>query len=373
MVYNYAVFSNFDFLEPNMFDAVASYLKANKEIYSGIVLNGNFSGESYVDFAKSDLDIRLEQSKFNESLRVKKKFEPTVDNFELGVLNQQKKLLSGKKKIYRYQDYLESLVNIFSGVGLEVFVNPGANEIYDEFVDVLDYVSDKKSNVVDVSKNPIIQKRDHELVFLPGILHDEPYEPNNGFILSSGHKSGVYEDEFEGFKTSWSVFGVQSLPELVNCPERALLFSSMSPLFKTKNGVDSYTFLELQNDVEVSFFDGFNHYPEFFEKGELVDKFDAFLVANNGGKLKPVFENFGSDFLNFYLKSMGFNKLVLNVPTGLGKVHDWEENKISTGQYSRELICSPSLMDSLVGGRVKLKNDESYYSPLYFKSPSLVN
>jgi predicted phosphodiesterase len=73
-----------------------------------------------------------------------------------------------QQKIEDTQRYTAFILNAIGESGLESYVQPGSHETLLGFQPVLDHFTDKYSNIIDATKNPKTEEKNHDLVFLPG-------------------------------------------------------------------------------------------------------------------------------------------------------------------------------------------------------------
>lgn len=361
----YAVFSNFDMLEPKFCDIAANYVKSRD--YDGIILNGNFSGDKYVTNSHKSIKKRLKQAKKFKGIR--KKFEPvepSIEDLELALLKQERQSMSSKELIgYSYEDYLDDLLTSFANTNKEVFVNPGVIERCNEYSLLLDDMTSRYSNIIDTTKHTAISKKDHELVFVPGIIYQDFLENEHGFLIEKSYDSRIIPSTTEDELEITSIFGLQSLTDKIKDPQNALLFTSHPPKFKTDTAVDVYKQWELQNKVYKYFTKGNESLCEIYNPGDLLDdEFEVMDLAYDGALFKPAFQNTGDDFLTMFYRSIGVDKILVNNTDITPAAHTWQEKTLNVGEYSNELICTPSNMDKLLFGEVEIKDNKARLIPL---------
>jgi len=86
------------------------------------------------------------------------------------------------------KETIESTIQNSAQLGVETYVQPGSHEKVADYIEVIDALSKKFSNIVDVLKNPKIKNYDHYLVFLPG----SDWNCGGQFTLTSEDFNGYY-------------------------------------------------------------------------------------------------------------------------------------------------------------------------------------
>jgi len=80
-----------------------------------------------------------------------------------------------QKTLKDSQNYTASILDSIGKSGLESYVQPGSHETYGAYMPVVEYFSDRYSNIIDAIKIPKVEFNDHHLVFLPGSDWNTPH------------------------------------------------------------------------------------------------------------------------------------------------------------------------------------------------------
>lgn len=287
MKYKYGVIANIYFLEPQVCQAIAANYKKRK--FSGIILNGNFTQ------------------------RHKEKNKTIYDN------------------------YSSKIIEALAKSNLELFVRPDILET-SQHEEIMRDLTKKYSNIIDTTKTPLIDKKDHELAFFPGGLLEEQ-NPQEYF--------------------SHNINNVQDITDKIKTPEKAIIFSQTPPLFKTTNAVDYLKMWEIQE--EIDFYNPLTKKTQILEPGTIVPQGIMYLI-NLTKEPIPVFENGGNELLTILYKNKGIQKLILNFQETKATFHDWREKPIHPYIFSKELIANATGYTELIQTEIYLKNDEISYS-----------
>ncbi|MFP4567509.1 MAG: hypothetical protein ACLFN8_01050 [Candidatus Woesearchaeota archaeon] len=375
---NYVVLSNLQFLEPKITAAISAQLK-NAD-FDGIILNGDFSGDLYVEQSHKSIKMRIKQEKKYKGWIKKQtqkedyKLELSMHDFELPLLYQERRMMTSKEKRgYDYEDYMANTIEQLAKTQKEVYINPGRSERYSEYERVISTLQTKYSNIIDTTKNTVIKKQNHELAFIPGMMLDDPFIENAGFVIDKSYDTQICEKDTKEGKLEWLIFGLQTLTDKIKNPEKTTIFTSEMPQFKTNKGIDIYKLWKLQNDLILTVYDINIETDQKYEKGLIFDEFEAGIIAQAGGKLKPEFENVGDLFLREYFESLGLKKILINMPQQVLKGHDWDEKIAQTRKEYKDLVCVPSNMQDLIAGLINLNENKIAYSPLAFETYNVLN
>ncbi len=336
---NYLVFSGFHAFEPNVVQALSNHLKS--ESFDGIIINGDISGDAYID----ELDAAL--SEYGPHLDdILRRDSSPGDALRVSASNQQ--LFSSRfSQVEGYDNfnYFFDIVSNFARSGLDVFVSPGVFDEAGLYRQAINDVASKFSNVVDCSKYPVIHRRDHELVFIPGMLESEDF--SSGVYLDKDGESREFFDEFSGH---YIFFNPCDIISKVESPEESLLFISHPPRFDNPGSVDHLGGWLLKEDFVLKYSEGGS---EKFEKGLVI--YDAYkdIFLDQGASLERFDENEGDDLLRILYKNSGFNKVFVNNPNNLNSIHNWSGERLSFGKMYGEVICAPSFADDLIIGNLR--------------------
>lgn len=343
----YIVLSNFESIEPNFCEGIASYIKTKK--YDGIILNGDLSGINYVNDAHALAKLKIKQEIKNKHRQKKKKtIIEDIEQYKLALLRLEQKSMLCKNKQFNYEAYLNSIIKTFAKTNMDVYVNRGYSDDVEEYENSLEYLTNKYKNIIDTTKNLIIQKKDHELVFIPGGLKEILIKPDKHEYDKSTPK-------------------LQLIINKIKNPESAIVFTSELPLFKTKYAVDSYEQWELQGNI--SFRDVTTNEKTSYEVGELIDRDTANIVRQIGGKLKPpTFKNNGNEYIREMYESNNLGKIMINMYKNITRAHNWREKQIKQGEFSDELICIPSNADKLIAGKISVIGNKIAYQAIPFSN-----
>lgn len=294
----YGIVANLYFLEPQICETIGADYKKRK--FDGIILNGNFTQRH----------------------------------------EEKNKLI--------YDRYSAKIIEALAKSNLEIFVKPGVLETA-QHKEIMKELTKKYSNIIDTTKMPLIEKKDHELVFLPGYLTEEKTQH-----IYYTHR----------------IKDMQDITDKIKNPEKAIIFSQNPPLFKTSNAVDYLKMWEIQEELE--FYNPITKETHFLEAGTRVPEGLIYLVQTKK-ELIPHFGNEGNELLSIIYKHKGIKKLIVNFEEIKGIFHDWKEQTIRPYATSNELIANATGHNEFIQTEIFLKDEEISYSQKNYQGAHKLN
>ncbi len=233
--------------------------------------------------------------------------DPNVVPIAIEALKQkgaEKLLINGdigekKENWEESQQYTAFILNSLGKSGLESYIQPGSHETIQGYQPVIDYFSDKFSNIIDLtnSKNRKIEQNGHHLVFLPG----------SDFLCNGEYQIGNDEDIETGFYNmkGRSIFysNMNDLKQLVTHPEKTIVVCHVPRKFDN-----------IENCVDMAEF-GENECA-FRRKGNLIPGKTVFPLPlakqyiDKGYPIEIKHENRGNEDLKDLYEELGITKAV---------------------------------------------------------------
>lgn len=239
------------------------------------------------------------------------------------------------------------------------------------FGPVLDYFSERYSNIIDVTKNRKIEQDGHDLVFLPGsdFLCGGEYQIGNHKQLSSGRyiqtdkglvqfktleeyvyaiKKGIIRGVFE-----YSNIG--DLRKLVTRPEKTILVCHVPRKFNNlETAVDVAEFGEVYEDFAIQ--------KDIVKKGSAYPWIIAKNLVSENYPVKIKKENRGNADLKDLYEELGIIRAVSGHFHESGhRANDLNSNYVKQGNKVRELFWNSGCLDNGQTGILSVKDEEVSY------------
>ncbi len=259
-------------------------------------------------------------------------------------------------------DNFEKLIEYVAKQDIPTYFLPGDKDNFSKFEAYVSFFSFKNPHIFYTIDRPVIHKKDHTLIFLPG------GEVEDGFSLEDSiYETGRYEWARGGFFRIINMNDLKKYMKDVDDPEKAILFSHIPIKFNTLRAVD----------VDEAFVDDSFKYNEkyrCFKKGYLSLK-DAKL-----GSLKQrstqdyIPKNVGSSDLEKIVKDVGIKKHITgHTHYSVHRAHDLHENPVNENEWTNELFFMASYMDKLKLGMIDVDENRVRYFRVnlkdYIKGP----
>ena len=218
------------------------------------------------------------------------------------------------------QDSTVAIIDYIGKFGLESYVQPGSHESIEEFSPVIEYLSNKYSNLIDLTKqeNKKLEEKDHHLVFLPGsdFLCRGEYQIGNELPTETYylHDNEIMDMNFEQYFQLKSngidinrieYFNMNDLKQQVTHPEKTIVVCHVPRKFDN-----------LETCVDVAKF-GENKYGYAFKmRGKLIPGDSVFplhvakSLIDKGYPIEIRHENRGNEDLKELYQELGITKAV---------------------------------------------------------------
>ncbi len=254
------------------------------------------------------------------------------------------------------------ILELFSELGVRVFVVPGSHEHYEDYYSALE---DVEGDFLDCSE---IQKHDvkgRELVFLPG---SSVSATDAGFRLLPDREAeeefrSQVEDRPDHYTGKIVSIFAEDVKEL--CSPDSVLITHDPPNFSGKDAVDLARYGEAEETFEI---DEKEMDELDFVDNRRIESGWPFPVEQ-GRKLKELgypFEikenNVGDEFLNDIMEETGIKKLVCgHIHEAGGKAVDREGKPVEEALWSEEMIYNCAAGKEGMAGIVEFREDEALY------------
>jgi hypothetical protein len=226
--------------------------------------------------------------------------------------------LSGENT--NFKDYLTHVFNITGASGFESYLTLGNHDNQNDFVELIEYFSDKYPNLLNTLKYPVVEEDGHDLLFLN--------------------------------KTDFD------LKKLITRPDKTICFCHYPQKFKTERGVDFARFYELEKTFRLED-------DTKIEKGAILTQDYGKELEGRGAQVKLRKENRGLEKLSELYKELGINKVISgHFHESAGKFHDSLENQIEEGLFVNELFVNASCLDNLIVGMVTVDGSKVAYEKI---------
>jgi Icc-related predicted phosphoesterase len=343
-------------------------------------------------------------------------------------LGAQKLIINGD--IANPQETLEDSRNLVAGIlnelgksEIETYLQPGSHETVGMWEPVMDYFSDKYSNIIDALKTQKIEQNGHEIAFLPGSdwvaggeyhlingkkatlkgyettntgLHFiDPREPDKA-IPTKNFKTYVQEiQKRQQHLMPQHYINMNDLKKTITNPEKTTVFCHVPRLFNNpEQGIDMAEF----GEVKKQFFANIIHYKDgeqqikiFSEnyKTEIITKPKPIeLIVRNqsfyegtvfplpvaltfveaGGPIEIKKENRGNLDLKKLYEEIGITKSITgHFHESAHRAHDSNCNPIQPNMKTNELFWNASYLDKGLIGILTVKDAQVSYQNINLK------
>lgn len=251
------------------------------------------------------------------------------------------------------QDYLAILLDYIGRSCLETYILPGSHETVAEVEPVVKYFQEKFSNLIYVIEEPIIDKGEHQLIFLPGSDWRPGDALENGYCLEdSKYKTGIYKTQNGNLMR---IINIKDLKKYVKDPSKTILFSHIPKNFsKSSIAVDMAEFGEVEQDFYLN--------KQRIEKGSIFSGPIAYQLANVGFPIKLKRENRGNKSLAKIIEETGIKKHITgHFHESVHRAHTLKEELVEEGQWTEELFFMASYMDAFKVGLLEVDGEKVKY------------
>lgn len=298
--------------------------------------------------------------------------ESVFDEFEC---NDVDELIVNGDIVDRYntlnetQDHLAYIIGNIAEKGLRTFVQPGSHETILAYEPVVEHMKEEYSNVFDTKDLEILDKTDHDVLFLPGsdFLAGGEYKlgdelPTGSYVLKND-KAMKYEnwqkylqlareDKVDG---SISYKNYEDLKDIVRDPEKSVVFCHVPRKFEElENGVDMAEFGESKET--------FTYNGKTIGRGTVFPKQHASKLKGLGYPVELKEENRGNDGLKEVFEKLNLKKAVSgHFHESVHRAHDSQGIYVPEDEYTSELFWNSSCLKDGRAGILSVNDNEVKY------------
>ncbi len=276
--------------------------------------------------------------------------------------------------------YNEAVLEIIGKSNLESYVQPGSHESLFTYSSVMDYFSDKYSNIIDVTKQQKIEHKGHTLVFLPG----SDFLCGGGYLIGNdeGIPSGRYIQTQIGLM-SFEEFGQYASAVQQGIAQGAVQYANMNDLRKLVNDPDKSIvvchvprkFDNLEDAVDMAEFgeatQKFNLYGNDVEQGSVfpLPVAQQILQTDADFPIEIKRENRGNKDLKSLFEELGINKAVSgHFHESSHRANDSEGNHVDEDEWVKKLFWNSGHFEKGYFGILSVDEDKVKYRNLFLHS-----
>jgi Icc-related predicted phosphoesterase len=290
--------------------------------------------------------------------------DPRVVPIAIDVLKKQgaeKLLINGdignqQDTLKNSQNYIAFILDSVGKSGLEAYIQPGSHETLLAFGPVMDAFSDKYSNLIDATKIPKAENKNHSLIFLPGsdFLCGGEYQIGNHEKIPTGkyiqtQKGLMQFEEFGQYvgaiqqgiaQGAMQYANMNDLRKLVNDPDKSIVVCHVPRKFDNlEYAVDMAEFGEAKET--------FNLNGNNVEQGSVFPLQIAQQILQAGYPVEIRRENRGNKDLKSIYEEIGINKAVSGHFHESGhRANDTYGNHVPEGNLVYELFWNSGYLDA---------------------------
>ena len=254
------------------------------------------------------------------------------------------------------QDSAAAIIDYIGRSGLESYVQPGSHESIDEFSPVIEYLSNKYSNLIDLTKpeNKKLEEKDHHLVFLPGsdFLCGGEYQIGNKLPTGTYylHNNEIMDLNFEQYFQLKSngidinkieSFNMNDLKQQVTHPEKTIVVCHVPRKFDNlETCVDVAKFGEVTKSFQI----GDNKFP----KGSVFPLPTAKNLLENweNAPIEIKHENRGNEDLKNLYEELGITKAITgHFHESSHRANDSNSNHVPENTPTNDLFWNSGHLD----------------------------
>ena len=285
--------------------------------------------------------------------------EPTIqilkkEGIEALVLNGA---IFGERSGINPQQYLGMVLQIAGKSNLETYVLSGSHEEFNLFDPVINSLSSRYGNLINVFRNPCIDKDDHHLIFLPGSDWRAGDAVQHGYSLEDQNETGVYNNQGGHIM----VINMNDLKKMVSDPEKTILFSHVPRKFdNSETGVDMAEFWETQQTFRIG-----DHVCEI---GSIFPGPVGYQLLEQGAPIILKRENRGNETLRAIYEQLGITKNITgHFHESAGRACDSNGQTVEEGLFVPSLFYNASCMDRLMAGMLSVDGARVAYENVDLK------
>ncbi|MDD5192906.1 MAG: metallophosphoesterase [Candidatus Nanoarchaeia archaeon] len=254
------------------------------------------------------------------------------------------------------EQIVSSVLNKTKKLGLETYIIPGSHETIRSFYEPMNHFGNLSSHLIDCTKNQKIEKKGHDLVFLPG--SDWLCGGEFKLLEDENIKSGFYGTQ-EG---SRYVINMNDLRDLVTNPEKTIVVSHVPRKFEHQGDSVDNAYFAMQSDgslVPGIYLENSIRHQTGFKDITEIHKF----AKANGFTFRN--EKRGNEFLRKLYNDIGISKVINgHFHESAGNVHDALGNKLKEKEMYDELFWNTSYIDAGKFGILTVNDNKVGYRNL---------
>lgn len=281
---------------------------------------------------------------------------PTINI--LKKIGMDKLILNGdigeaQETLQKSQDYVAVILDAAGKSGLETFVQPGSHETISAYKPVLDFFTDKYSNLIDAVDSSRSEMKNHDLVFISGSDWVSGGEFRIGKELESGMyiatekepmkmESGEQYEQLAKQEIARGIFYYKNMNDIkdeIDNPEKTIVVCHVPRKFNGLEAcVDMAEFGETMRDFS------FNNRK--IEEGSIFPIQVALKIKNAGAPIQLKRENRGNEDLKKLYDELGITKAVTGHFHESGhRANDSDGNPVKQGEFVNNLFWNSGHLD----------------------------
>lgn len=255
--------------------------------------------------------------------------------------------------------------------GLESFVQPGSHESLLSYVPVVDYFSERYSNIIDVFKRQKAEMNGHDLVFLPGsdFICGGEFQIGNDFQLPSGRYIQTQEGlvKFESLdqyvdalqrrivQEAFQYVNIQDLKKFISNPEKTIVVCHVPRKFyNLETCVDVAEFGEASEDFMFG--------NDKVKKGSIYPIQVAPNMVQEGYPVMLKKENRGNGDLKNIYEELGIRKSINgHFHESSHRANDSNSHHVNEGELVDEMYWNSGCLDMGFAGILIVKGERVKY------------
>ncbi len=249
-------------------------------------------------------------------------------------------------------NYFTKVLEIAKKSDLKTYVLPGSHEEVKIFEPIIEHFSNKYDSIINTLKIPKIEKKEFDLVFLPGSDWRAGNARDQGYSLETENNSGLYKNEKDEYLR---VINMHCLEELVTNPDKTVLFSHVPAKFNVPETVDVAKFYETKENFK------FGH--DICEAGSVFPEPVGYNLLIQGAPVEFKEENRGNEKLKRIFEEVGITKNITgHFHESAGNANDLKNEKVKPKKYNSELFLNASCLDNRILSVVSIDEDNISYT-----------
>ncbi len=258
--------------------------------------------------------------------------------------------------------YFAKLLEFFGGLKQEVYIVPGSHETVKDLESVLNAYEGKYENLFYTIREPVVNKKDHDLIFLAGSDFRSDDAIYNGYHLQKFEfPSNYYHVENGGIMYITNLYDLEKYIMHVKDPITTLLFSHIPRKFSNPYvAVDFTEFGLITQDFKIG--------NKRFSKGEVFPSTIAYVFKKNGIPIEIRRENRGNEELQEIFEEVGIKKQISgHFHESVHRAHDHLQIPVKEGTWTNSLYFMASYVDAYRMGIVEIESSNIRYYRVILK------